>query len=101
MPRASRMVPGEWKTMPRKQRTHTVEAREDGYYVQLAADGDVDSDKFACNHDCGERVLAGGVKPGIKTGGAGLAGGDGKAGPEPYSGPTGAPWAAGFKAPKY
>lgn len=98
------MVPGEWKSIGAKQRTHPVDLRPDGIYVKVVEEGKVDSDRYACNHECGERVMAGGVKPGLKTGSGGVTGGDGKLDPHvhakgEYRGPGMAPWSLGFTPP--
>mmetsp|Transcript_26504 Transcript_26504/g.36603 ORF Transcript_26504/g.36603 Transcript_26504/m.36603 type:complete len:171 (-) Transcript_26504:206-718(-) len=41
------LVNGGWKSSGRRQRTHMVEERSDGIFVQISTSGEVESDKFA------------------------------------------------------
>eukprot|EP00891_Asterochloris_glomerata_P001834 jgi/Astpho2/1834/Aster-x1045 len=59
------MVPGTWKSMGLRQRTHSVEERDDGIYVRVNTEGTLQSDNYATLRECGERVLQGHLRRGI------------------------------------
>lgn len=59
-----KLQPGAWKSVGRRQRTHRVEARPDGLYVQLDLGGALASDEYARLPECGARVKSGTVRLG-------------------------------------
>lgn len=52
-----KMVAADWKSNGVKQRVHSVVEAGGKLYVDMGAGGRVDSDEYACNAPCGERVL--------------------------------------------
>ncbi|PNH09110.1 Rieske domain-containing protein [Tetrabaena socialis] len=56
-----KMVPGEWKSNGVRQRVHPVAEADGKIYVDAVKGGGgvakVDSDNYACDASCGERVL--------------------------------------------
>lgn len=59
-----KMVSGDWKSNGVKQRVHPVSEVDGKIYVELStagpdgqAPGPIDSDEYACNAPCGDRVL--------------------------------------------
>ncbi|PSC75330.1 Rieske domain-containing -like [Micractinium conductrix] len=54
-----KLLPGPWKSVGKRQRTHRVEQRPDGIYVQLNLEGHLASDEYAHKHECGLRVQTG------------------------------------------
>mmetsp|Transcript_20002 Transcript_20002/g.65166 ORF Transcript_20002/g.65166 Transcript_20002/m.65166 type:complete len:173 (+) Transcript_20002:36-554(+) len=55
-----KLVPAGWKSVGQRHRVHAVEERADGLYVTLdpRPEGDVESDRYAFNAHCGERVAS-------------------------------------------
>ncbi|KAL4432388.1 hypothetical protein ABPG77_001687 [Micractinium sp. CCAP 211/92] len=54
-----KLLPGPWKSVGQRQRTHRVEQRPDGIYVQLNLEGSLASDEYAHKHECGLRIQTG------------------------------------------
>lgn len=54
-----KLLPGPWKSVGQRQRTHRVEEREDGIWVQLNLQGQLASDEYAYKHECGLRIQTG------------------------------------------
>ena len=55
-----RLLPGPWKSIGQRQRTHAVERRADGgIWVQLSTEGSLASDEYAHKQECGVRLQTG------------------------------------------
>lgn len=54
-----KLLPGPWKSVGQRQRTHKVEQRADGIYVQLNLEGQLASDEYSHKPECGLRIQNG------------------------------------------
>ncbi|PRW58512.1 Rieske domain-containing -like [Chlorella sorokiniana] len=55
-----KLLPGAWKSVGQRQRTHHVQQREDGgIWVQLNLEGQLASDEYAYKPECGLRIQTG------------------------------------------
>lgn len=69
-------TPGDWKSNGQKQRVHPIREQNGFIYVALDKEGNYESDEYASNVTCGERVIAGGASAARRK--AGMVGGDGR-----------------------